>query len=637
MPASKRGGGSRWSHDPATGQQIPNLPLADAPCYICALGRTDVFISLREMRLARSVRSTTQEEDSAETPVGSGAGNHCRRQMRFHREPRDKEVAVVQLFFARWPIKYKLLLCTALLLVIVAILAVSSLHGSYAYRELAKTVSWRSAEFPLVDAVSEQTLELERTIRGEKREYGELINPVYAEQNRATDFDLSFTELEESIRKYRELVEHDLPQFGKISDRRSDRLFLEQLAAKTHELKQLRNSSAKFLDSAHLDRLGEKVDQMQELAGKLREQLYSRMQSLSTEVRVEYQAWIGLSWMSALAAAVVLVVLLRLFYAWVMNPLQVLIDGSRRIAKSDDFAHRIRLATQDEMAELAESMNAMTARFLTIKTDQEETIRRRTQEVVRSEQLASVGFLAAGVAHEINNPLASIALCAESLESRVRDILSEDDARPAHEQNGEVAILKKYLRRIQDEAFRCKEITGRLLDFSRVGNTRKEATDMTELVQGVIEMVSHLENYRDKQIEFVPGQRVVATVNPQEMKQVVLNLATNALDSVDSGGKVSVTLAKSGPFAELIVRDNGCGMTPEVLKHLFEPFFTRRRDGKGTGLGLSITCRIIHEHGGSIEPASGGPGKGSQMKVLLPLLAAESKHERQIQKRNQAA
>ena len=542
---------------------------------------------------------------------------------------------MVQLFFARWPIKYKLLLCTALLLVIVAILAVSSLHGSYAYRELAKTVSWRSAEFPLVDAVSEQILELERTIRGEKREYADLANDIYREQTRTTDFDLSFTDLEESLRKYRELVEDDLPQFGKISDRRGDRQILEQLAVKTQELRQLRNSSSKFLDPVHLDRLGEKVDQMQDLAGKLRSQLYDRMKNLSAEVRVEYQAWIGLSWTSAIAAAVVLVVLLRLFYAWVMNPLQVLIDGSRRIAKSDDFAHRIRLATQDEMAELAESMNAMTARFLTIKSDQEETIRRRTQEVVRSEQLASVGFLAAGVAHEINNPLASIALCAESLESRVHDILPESDA--AAEQNGDVAILKKYLRRIQDEAFRCKEITGRLLDFSRVGNARKEATDLTELVQGVIEMVSHLENYRDKTIELCPSQRVVATVNPQEMKQVVLNLVTNALDSVDAGGRVWITLAKSGPHAELLVRDNGCGMTPEVLKQLFEPFFTRRRDGKGTGLGLSITWRIINEHGGSIEPASAGPGKGSQMKVLLPLLSAESKHERQIQRRNQAA
>ncbi len=576
------------------------------------------------------------EEDSDGADNWLRRGRHCRGQSPFRRQPRDKEVAVVQLFFARWPIKYKLLLCTALLLVIVAILAVSSLHGSYAYRELAKTVSWRSAEFPLVDDVSAQILELERAVRGEKREYNDSVT-YQGEQTRTTDFDLSFTELEESIRKYRELVEHDLPQFGKISDRRGDRMILEQLAAKTLELKQLRNSSAKFLDPAHLDRLGEKIDQMQELAVQLREQLYNRMQSLSAEVRVEYQAWIGLSWTSAVAAAVVLVVLLRLFYAWVMNPLQVLIDGSRRIAKSDDFAHRIRLETQDEMAELAESMNAMTARFLTIKTDQDETIRRRTQEVVRSEQLASVGFLAAGVAHEINNPLASIALCAESLESRVHDILAESDASPNQQQDTEVAILKKYLRRIQDEAFRCKEITGRLLDFSRVGNARKEATDLTELVQGVIEMVSHLDNYRDKTVEFAPAQRVVATVNAQEMKQVVLNLVTNALDSVDAGGNVLVTLARSGPFAELIVRDNGCGMSPEVLKHLFEPFFTRRRDGKGTGLGLSITCRIIHEHGGSIEPASGGPGKGSQMKVLLPLLAAESKHERQVQKRNQAA
>ena len=545
---------------------------------------------------------------------------------------------MVHLFFARWPIKYKLRLCFALLLVIVAILAVSGLHGSYAYRELAKTVSWRSAEFPLVDALSEQTLEIERAVRGEKSEYDQLTrNSPFEENTRSQDFDGALFELGESIRRYRELVEHDLPQFGKISDRRGDRRILEQIDLKSKELKDLRTSSAKFLDQQHLDRLGNKVDEMQELVGQLRQQLYDRLQSLSAEVKVEYQAWIGLAWMSAVAAAIVLLVLVRLFYAWVMNPLAVLIEGSRRIAKSDDFAYRIRLATQDEMAELAESMNAMTARFLQIKTDQEETIRRRTQEVVRSEQLASVGFLAAGVAHEINNPLASIALCAESLESRVHDILPADD-RSAPE-NADIAILKKYLRRIQDEAFRCKEITGRLLDFSRVGNARKETTDLTELVQGVIDMVSHLENYRDKRIEFQPSQRIVATVNAQEIKQVVLNLVTNALDSLNPGGTVWVAVGKSGPQAEVVVRDNGCGMTPEVLKHLFEPFFTRRRDGKGTGLGLSISYRIIHEHGGSIEPSSGGPGKGSHMKVLLPLFAAEDQtHERQqSQKRRPAA
>jgi signal transduction histidine kinase len=547
---------------------------------------------------------------------------------------------VVHLFFARWPIKYKLLLCSALLLVIVAILAVSSLRGSYAYRELAKTVSWRSAEFPLVDDLSNRIRALERTVRRDPTGYDAAleISDDSEKTNRTSDLRAQLPLLEDSIHKYRGLVEQDLPQFGKISDRRGDRVILETIDVKVREVRKLEGDSGRFLDQGHLDKVAAKVDEMEELADQLRQQLYGRMQSLAAEVRVEYQAWIGLSWMSAVAAAVVLVVLLRLFYAWVMNPLQVLIDGSRRIAKSDDFAHRIRLATQDEMAELAESMNAMTARFLTIKTDQEETIRRRTQEVVRNEQLASVGFLAAGVAHEINNPLASIAMCAESLESRLRDIIAGDDARPSQDQNSEVVILRKYLRRIQDEAFRCKEITGRLLDFSRVGSARKEATDLTELVQGVIEMVSHLENYRDKNIEFAPIQRVVATVNAQEMKQVVLNLVTNALDSLNAGGTVWVTLAKTGPQAELTVRDNGCGMTAEVLRHLFEPFFTRRRDGKGTGLGLSITCRIIQEHGGSIEPSSGGPGKGSQMKVLLPLLAAEGNlHERQNQKRNQAA
>jgi signal transduction histidine kinase len=555
--------------------------------------------------------------------------------------PRDKEVAVVHLFFARWPIKYKLLLCSALLLVIVTILAVSSLRGSYAYRELAKTVSWRSAEFPLVDELTGRIRELDRIAHYEANRFGglqfdEVNDPENTTRTAALRNQLPL--LEESIHRYRGLIEQDLPQFGKISDRRGDRVILDKIGATVREVRKLEGSAEKFLDRGHFDQVADKVDQMEELADRLRQQLYGRMQSLSAEVRVEYHAWIGLAWMSAVAAAVMLVVLLRLFYAWVMNPLQVLIDGSRRIAKYDDFAHRIRLATQDEMAELAESMNAMTARFLTIKTDQEDTIRRRTQEVVRNEQLASVGFLAAGVAHEINNPLASIAMCAESLESRLRDIIAGDDIRPEPEQNSEVAILRKYLRRIQDEAFRCKEITGRLLDFSRVGSARKEATDLTELVQGVIEMVSHLENYRDKTIDFAPGQRVVATVNAQEMKQVVLNLVTNALDSLNLGGTVWVSLGKLGQQAELIVRDNGCGMTPEVLRHLFEPFFTRRRDGKGTGLGLSITCRIIQEHGGSIEPSSGGPGKGSQMKVLLPLLAAEGNvHERQNQRRNQAA
>src|SRR4029077_5298532 len=104
----------------------------------------------------------------------------------------------------------------------------------------------------------------------------------------------------------------------------------------------------------------------------------------------------------------------------------------------------------------------------------------------------------------------------------------------------------------------------------------------------------------------------------QEIKQVVLNLITNGLDSVEPGGTVTVSVKSTGGEARLLVEDNGCGMTDEVMKHLFEPFFTRRRNGQGTGLGLSISYRIIADHEGAIEVHSAGPGQGSQFSARLP-------------------
>jgi signal transduction histidine kinase len=141
-------------------------------------------------------------------------------------------------------------------------------------------------------------------------------------------------------------------------------------------------------------------------------------------------------------------------------------------------------------------------------------------------------------------------------------------------------------------------------------------------------MVRHLGKYRQKHIEFTSAAPVVAPVNPQELKQVVLNLITNGLDSLEAGGTVKVTLTRSGQTAELVVTDNGCGMTPDVLEHLYEPFFTRRRDGQGTGLGLSISYRIVTDHGGHIEAHSDGPGRGSRFRVTLPLHAHEKTNEK---------
>jgi two-component system, NtrC family, sensor kinase len=179
--------------------------------------------------------------------------------------------------------------------------------------------------------------------------------------------------------------------------------------------------------------------------------------------------------------------------------------------------------------------------------------------------------------------------------------------------------MQRYLQMIQSEAFRCKGITEKLLDFSRIGEVKRQNADLRELVSGVIEMVRHLGKYQDRHIELLDSEPIIAPVNPQELKQVVLNLVTNALDSLDPGGTLEIKLQRAVDKAELLFTDNGCGMTEEVLAHLFEPFFTRRRGGQGTGLGLSIVYRIVTEHGGQIDAESDGPGRGSRFRITLPL------------------
>lgn len=352
-----------------------------------------------------------------------------------------------------------------------------------------------------------------------------------------------------------------------------------------------------------------------------------------------------MAWSSAILAGGMLIGLFVYARSAVVRPFKNLLYGARRVAQCD-FAYRIHTSTSDEIAELAHAINLSAQSFLAIQKDLKEQVRQRSEEVIRNEQLASVGFLAAGVAHEINNPLAAIAWSAEALEARLHRILHpvmrvstgmqvSTDPNASASSNAVVSsetlagtdldTLRTYLRRIQDEAFRCKGITERLLDFSRLGtNQRKQQTDMNEVVQDVVDMVRHLGPYRSQKIEIETGESpAIAWASPQEMKQVVLNLITNALESLDPDSKSGLVRVKVLPRPELdqvhlLIEDNGCGMDQEVMKHLFEPFFTRRRDGRGTGLGLPITNRIITDHGGRITPRSEGPGLGSRFEIALP-------------------
>jgi len=310
-----------------------------------------------------------------------------------------------------------------------------------------------------------------------------------------------------------------------------------------------------------------------------------------------------------------------IFYRWISHPIRDLAQGVSRVAKGD-FDHRIEVHSGDEMEDLAAAFNDMTGRLQEMYRDLAHQVNERSRQLVRSERLASVGFLAAGVAHEINNPLASIAFCSEALESRLSDILTKQP--PGHE------VVSKYLKMIQDEAFRCKSITQRLLEFSRSGERRRESVDMAELIQSVLDMVQHLQNYKGKQILFEPTHAVYAWVNAQEIKSVVLNLVVNALDSLDDDGSLTITVIQRGPMAEMVFADTGCGMTPEILENIFEPFFTRSRTGKGTGLGLSISHRVITQHGGEVEATSEGLNQGSTFTVRLPVHPAESVKEESL-------
>ena len=325
-------------------------------------------------------------------------------------------------------------------------------------------------------------------------------------------------------------------------------------------------------------------------------------------------AWVvgfAMVWALALVAT-----MLYYFRVWMFAPIRELQAGVQRV-QSGTFDQPLTLTSGDELQELADEFNAMVARLHAVYADLARQVNERSRQLVRSERMVSVGFLAAGVAHEINNPLASILFCSEALERRLQDVLASSTAPPA-----ETEVLTRYLKMIQQEALRCKDITQKLLDFSRTGERTKDPADLTGLVRGVLEVARHLPSSRGKGVAFEPAGYIVAPVNAQDLKSVILNLVVNALDSMEDGGQLAITLGTAGGYAELIFADTGCGMAPEVLQNIFEPFYTKSRTGKGTGLGLFISHQIVDQHGGTITAASAGPGTGSTFTVRIPLQLA---------------
>ena len=532
------------------------------------------------------------------------------------------------------PIRTKLKLGLGLFLVAILALFGSAVYGLYAYRGLVRSLSARSAELPRASEIQQHVNDIRVTLSQaiERAELPGSIQSIAGPARKGVkpkvlpwdaqmlrdEYLTGLENLVDAIERYRRQLDHtNLDHDLQLGDDSNERKTLVQIdgimAVLGGEDVGAKLGEDWVLRPSEIEKLRTQVDKLRILAAELPSHLHTRLQALADDVKAQYRTALSIAWVNAAVAMLLLFTAVRAFIRWFAVPLQTLVEGSREVARGK-FDHRIHLQTSDEMGELAEAMNAMTKRFQEVRDDLDQQVRDRTNQVVRSEQLASVGFLAAGVAHEINNPLASIALCSESLDSRIAELLESADT----SEKEDVQVIKHYLQMIQREAFRCKQITEKLLDFARMGDSQRVRTDLRELVAGVIDMVQHLGKHQDKILALAEGDPIIVEVNAQEIKQVVLNLITNGLECLDSGGTVRVEVSQQQTCAQLIVEDDGCGMSDEVRKHLFEPFFTRRRGGQGTGLGLSITYRIVEEHDGNIEATSAGAGCGSRFVVSLP-------------------
>jgi PAS domain S-box-containing protein len=238
---------------------------------------------------------------------------------------------------------------------------------------------------------------------------------------------------------------------------------------------------------------------------------------------------------------------------------------------------------------------------------------KRTQELqlMQAEKMSSIGVLAAGVAHEINNPLNSVAGYAEALLRRFRD--SPDLA-----VDPRLEDFQGYLNVIIREAYRCKGVIDGLLSFSRKSDGTISSVDVNELMQEVLELLRHKSRYDKVTIDFDGcADPPVVKGDAAALRQVFLNLVLNAIQAIDGPGLVAITTAVKGDEVVVRVRDTGSGIAPETLDQIWNPFFTTKSVGQGLGLGLAVSYNIVKKHSGEVQVET-EIGKGTLFSVRLP-------------------
>jgi len=293
----------------------------------------------------------------------------------------------------------------------------------------------------------------------------------------------------------------------------------------------------------------------------------------------------------------------------VIAPVEQLVKATQRVA-TGDVQFEVAVGTRDEIGRLAESFNDMTQRLTEAQ-----------RQLYQSDKLASIGRLAAGVAHEINNPLTGVLTYSSFLQSRL-------EGQPEFKADLDVIVR---------ETKRCRDIVAGLLDFSRQSSAARRRLDVNELVHVAAGMVrNQLSLQKTRLILDLQQDLPAVNADPGQLQQVLVNLLVNAGDAMPAeGGVISVQTvsrpeagaeAAASEWVKVIVKDTGAGISPEDRDKIFEPFFSTKGP-KGTGLGLAIAWGIIEDHGGRIDLDS-APGKGSTFFVTLPAAnhAPDSSH-----------
>lgn len=253
------------------------------------------------------------------------------------------------------------------------------------------------------------------------------------------------------------------------------------------------------------------------------------------------------------------------------------------------------------------------ARRMTLRIEEErEQKEKMSDQVVEAGRLASIGELAAGIAHEINNP---VAIMVEEA-GWIQDLLSEDN--PATAEN--LTEIERASTQIKIQGSRCKEITHKLLSFARKTDPTAREVDINELVEEIITLVDQKTRYANVQIETAFDENLPPLwASATELQQVLLNLLNNSVDAMtSSGGVIKISTKTSDGQIALTVADNGIGIAEANLSRIFDPFYTTKPVGRGTGLGLSICYGIIKKLGGDIQVQS-AKGRGTAFTIILPI------------------